>query len=94
MKIKYSTLLFIALINLFSFQLLAQSKNQSVQLELLLEQYAKEYYALNPLEAIQAGINDYNNRLEITISEEILKDGSLPLIILETKINKWIENKN
>lgn len=60
-KMKKTTLLFITLINLFSFQLLAQKKNQPIQLESLLEQYSKEYYALNPLEATQAGINDYNN---------------------------------
>ncbi|MEJ8817263.1 DUF885 domain-containing protein [Lacibacter sp. H407] len=64
------TFLLITLINLFSFQLSAQKKNQSIQLESLLEQYSKEYYALNPLEATQAGINDYNNQLEITISNE------------------------
>jgi uncharacterized protein (DUF885 family) len=69
MKHKQTTLLFIALINLFSFQLLAQKANQPIQLEPLLEQYSKEYYALNPLEGTQAGINDYNNQLEITISE-------------------------
>lgn len=64
------TFLLITLINLFSFQLSAQKKNQSIQLESLLEQHSKEYYALNPLEATQAGIPDYNNQLEITISEE------------------------
>ena len=64
------TFLLITLINLFSFQLSAQKKNQSIQLESLLEQYSKEYYALNPLEATQAGINDYNDQLEITISNE------------------------
>ncbi len=42
------------------------------QLAPLLEQYSKEYYALNPLEATQAGINDYNNQLEITISESYI----------------------
>ena len=73
MKNKKTILLFIALINIFSFQLLAQKTNQPIQLESLLEQYSKEYYALNPLEATQAGINDYNNQLEITISEEYIK---------------------
>lgn len=70
---KQTILLFITLINVFSFQLLAQKKNQSIQLEALLEQYSKEYYALNPLEATQAGINDYNNQLEIKISEAYIK---------------------
>jgi uncharacterized protein (DUF885 family) len=73
MKIKQTTFLFIALLNVFSFQLLAQKKKQPIQLEPLLEQYSKEYYALNPLEATQAGINDYNNQLEITISEAYIK---------------------
>ena len=65
--------LLITLTNLFSFQLSAQKKNQSIQLESLLEQYSKEYYALNPLQATEAGINDYNDQLEITISEEYIK---------------------
>ncbi|GAI11720.1 unnamed protein product, partial [marine sediment metagenome] len=73
MKIKQTTLLLVALINLFSFQLLAQTTNQPIQLESLLEQYSKEYYVLNPLQATEAGINDYNNQLEITISEEYIK---------------------
>lgn len=73
MKIKQATFLFIALINVFSFQLSAQKKNQPIQLGPLLEQYSKEYYALNPLAATQAGINDYNSQLEITISEEYIK---------------------
>src|SRR5918993_1843454 len=47
--------------------------NQPLSLEELLEQYSKEYYALNPLEATQAGINEYNSQLEITISEEYIK---------------------
>jgi uncharacterized protein (DUF885 family) len=73
MKTRQITLLFIALINLFSTLLLAQKTNHPFQLEPLLEQYSKEYYALNPLEATQAGINDYNSQIEITISEEYIK---------------------
>ena len=73
MKTTKITLLFIALINVFSFQLLAQKNNQPLQLEPLLEQYSKEYYTLNPLEGTQAGINDYNNQMEITISGEYIK---------------------
>ena len=68
-----STLLLIALINLSSSPLLAQKTSQPIQLESLLEQYSKEYYALHPLEATQAGINDYNSQIEITISEEYIK---------------------
>ena len=73
MKNKQTTFLFIALVNLVSFQLMAQKKNQPVQLESLLEQYSKEYYVLNPLEATQAGINDYNNQIEIKIGEAYIK---------------------
>jgi uncharacterized protein (DUF885 family) len=47
--------------------------NTQPQLGELLEQYSKEYYALNPLAATQAGINDYNSQLEISISEEYIK---------------------
>ena len=72
-KMKKITLLFIALLNVFSFQLLAQKKNQSIQLEPLLEKYSKEYYAQNPLQATEAGINDYNSQMEINISEEYIK---------------------
>jgi uncharacterized protein (DUF885 family) len=43
------------------------------QLEPLLEEYSKEYYALNPLAATQEGINDYNSQLEITISEDYIR---------------------
>ena len=43
------------------------------QLEQLLEQFSKDYYALNPLQATQAGINDYNDQMEITISEAYIK---------------------
>jgi hypothetical protein len=59
MNIKTKTLAFIALINVFSFQLLAQKTNKPFQLEPLLEQYSKEYYALNPLEATQAQGNRF-----------------------------------
>ncbi len=47
--------------------------NPPFPLEELLEQYSKEYYALNPLEATQAAINDYNHQLEITISTDYIK---------------------
>ena len=43
--------------------------NQPFKLAPLLDQYSKEYYALNPLTATQQGVNDYNDQLEITISE-------------------------
>ncbi|MFT3934086.1 MAG: DUF885 domain-containing protein [Chitinophagaceae bacterium] len=42
-------------------------------LDPLLAQYSKEYYALNPLQATQAGINDYNAQMEITISDDYIR---------------------
>lgn len=61
---------------LFSFLILSSGFSQSdstsdarSQLGALLDQYAKEYYALNPLAATQAGVNDFNALMEITISE-------------------------
>lgn len=74
-KIK-TILQFITLINIFSFQLCAQStfiESASLNLNTVLEQYSKEYYALNPLKATEAGINDYNDKIEITISEDYIK---------------------
>jgi uncharacterized protein (DUF885 family) len=50
-----------------------RTNQRSSQLGELLEQYSKEYYALNPLEATRAGINDYNSQMEITISENYIK---------------------
>jgi uncharacterized protein (DUF885 family) len=53
-----------------SFSLSSHKLIPASQLEPLLDQYSKEYYALNPLAATSAGIFDYNDQLEITISEE------------------------
>ncbi len=36
----------------------------------LLEQYSREYYALNPMMATANGVNDYNDQLEIDISQD------------------------
>jgi uncharacterized protein (DUF885 family) len=66
-------LIVIVLLNVFSLQLLAQKTNPSIQLQSVLEQYSKEYYALNPLQATEAGINDYNSQMEINISEDYIK---------------------
>jgi uncharacterized protein (DUF885 family) len=46
---------------------------QSAELEGVLEQYSKAYYALNPLAATQQGINDYNSQMEIVISADYIK---------------------
>lgn len=66
-------ILILTLALLASFPQSLFSQKPHFQLNQLLEQYSKEYYALNPLEATQAGINDYNNQLEITISEDYIK---------------------
>ncbi len=63
----------LALLTLISFSQSSFKTNPPFQLGELLKQYSKEYYALNPLEATEAGINDYNSQLEITISEEYIK---------------------
>ncbi len=76
MKNKKAILVVIAWINVFSFQLHAQStfkENASKNLNSVLDQYSKEYYALNPLKATEAGINDYNDKIEITISDDYIK---------------------
>ncbi|HEX6890673.1 MAG TPA: DUF885 domain-containing protein [Chryseolinea sp.] len=39
-------------------------------LEPVLEQYSREYYELNPLSATANGVNDYNDQLEIDISQD------------------------
>ena len=67
------TILIVILALLTSFSQSSFRATQPFPLGELLEQYSKEYYALNPLEATEAGINDYNNQLEITISEEYIK---------------------
>jgi uncharacterized protein (DUF885 family) len=60
---------FLAVLNSFS-----QTSKLTSQFQLapLLEQYSKEFYALNPLTATLEGINDYNDQLEITISEDYI----------------------
>ena len=67
------TILIVTLALLTSFSQSSFRLTPPSQLGPLLEQYSKEYYALNPLEGTQAGINDYNNQIEITISEEYIK---------------------
>jgi uncharacterized protein (DUF885 family) len=67
------TILTTTLALLTSFSQSSFRTNPPFRLGELLEQYSKEYYALNPLEATQAGINDYNDQMEITISEEYVK---------------------
>src|SRR5687768_12201939 len=67
------TLLIVAIALLASFSTSSFGSTPPSPLEQLLEQYSKDYYALNPLQATQAGINDYNDQLEITISEAYIK---------------------
>ena len=63
----------LALLAQTSFSQTSIRTNPPYRLGELLDQYSREYYSLNPLEATQAGINDYNNQIEITISEEYIK---------------------
>ena len=67
------TILIATLALLTSFSQSSFRSTPPSQLGPLLEQYSKEYYALNPLEGTQAGINDYNSQIEITISGEYIK---------------------
>lgn len=75
MKMKIKLLIVVlVLLRVTSFSQTPPRTNQSSsQLGELLEQYSKEYYALNPLEATRAGINDYNSEMEINISENYIK---------------------
>src|SRR5687768_5429784 len=67
------TILIATIAFLTSFSQSSFRVNPPFSLGELLEQYSKEYYALNPLAATEAGINDYNSQLEITISEDYIK---------------------
>jgi len=66
-------ILIATLATLTSFSQSSFRTNPPFQLGQLLELYSKEYYALNPLAATEAGINDYNSQLEITISYDYIK---------------------
>lgn len=44
--------------------------HQTTKLQIILNSYAHEFYALNPLAATANGINDYNDQLEIDISKQ------------------------
>src|SRR6478672_5170571 len=46
-----------------------KNRNTVVDLNGIFEQYAKESYRLNPLNATANNINDYNDQLAINISE-------------------------
>jgi uncharacterized protein (DUF885 family) len=69
----------------------SSTTNDTSALASMLDQYSKEYYALNPLAATQAGINNYNDQLEITISDayvEKAKALNIKYLDLIGKINK------
>ena len=67
------TILIVTLALMKSFTQSSFKTTPPFSLAQLFEQYSKEYYALNPLEATQAGINDHNSQLEIIISDEYIK---------------------
>lgn len=48
----------------------SDKESTGFELEPLLKQYSREYYALNPLMATANGVNDYNDQLEIDISQD------------------------
>jgi uncharacterized protein (DUF885 family) len=48
----------------------SDTESSAFELEPLLEQYSREYYVLNPLTATANGVNDYNDQLEIDISQD------------------------
>lgn len=50
-----------------------ESLDNSFELGPLLNQYSKEYYNLHPLSATANGVNDYNDRLEMNLTEEYLE---------------------
>ncbi len=45
---------------------------KNVGFKMLLDRYAAEYYALNPLSATRNGINDYNDQMEVGISKDYM----------------------
>lgn len=51
----------------------AESLNNSFELGPLLDQYSKEYYKLHPLSATANGVNDYNDRLEMNLTQEYVE---------------------
>lgn len=50
----------------------SDSLNIFFELKPLLEQYSKEYYSLHPLEATENGINDYNDKLAMNLTEDYI----------------------
>jgi uncharacterized protein (DUF885 family) len=47
-----------------------KTSDNKINLNTLLDSYARGYYALNPLAATNNGINDYNDRMPVDISKE------------------------
>lgn len=81
----------IAFLSLFTSVSPSFTTNDASALASLLDQYSKEYYALNPLAATQAGINNYNDQLEITISDAYVQKAkalNIKYLDLIGKINK------
>ncbi len=74
MKMKKRILLYFNLLVLFA--ACSSIKTESVRIDMdgILENYAEEYYALNPLEATKNGINTYNDQLAMTVSDDYLEE--------------------
>jgi uncharacterized protein (DUF885 family) len=60
----------VVIILITSCQSKEESVNGSVNLADILNNYAHDFYALNPLAATANGINDYNDQLEIDLSKQ------------------------
>ncbi len=52
----------------------SKTESSRVDIDGILDQYSKEYYKLNPLEATKNGINLYNDQLAMTISDDYVKE--------------------
>jgi len=103
MKNKKITLAFIALLNVFFFQLCvpfdftAQDEaEQRIERYMVTAGQAVSYKVgeLKIIELRERAKKKLGNKFDIKeFHDKVLKDGCLPQIILETKINKWIESK-
>ncbi len=47
-----------------------ETTTQKVDLDPILDQYTSELYALNPLLATSNGVNDYNDRIALNLSQD------------------------
>ncbi len=73
-----TTLILVGLVlTIISCKQSSESLKESFELKPLLEQYSKEYYGLHPLEATENGINDYNDKLAMNLTEDYIAKSTL-----------------